>query len=411
MSIQEYLEKMKNIQKYLLEFIENEDKYEENYQNLIKIFDDNKIQKNRYDLKALLHLIVNIANNHYRGQNFFSKIEKIILLFEEEIKNYFTNTDIFNIFETNKRLLLFLIQNKILNFDKQIAKTINYFRYKYSDYQKYFAPEIKPYLKEIQNESYLLFGLMSNQKKQDEKEPDDFDEKRKIGENDDPLCEIIRKDDIEEFIIFVNKNNSPLDTTIKLSVYETNNFLIRTQYRGFGRYDFSQHPKLIEYAAFSGSIQIFNYLYKNGVLLTSSLWLFAIHGKNPEIIRILEENKVIPSDSSFNDCYQESIKCHHNGIANYIEDNLLSKNEKSSAKTMSKIFKAYNFDYFTDNLNQSTFMDLCKYDHYTLVDILLKTKNIDISQTIIYTIFLMLFLIDFFFNRIYHSFLFYYISN
>ena len=381
MSIQEYLEKMKNIQKILLEFIENEDNCEENYQNLTNIFDDYKIRKNRYDLKSLLHLIVNIANNHYRGNGFFSKIEKIILLFEDEIKNYFTNSSIFNIFETNKRLLLFLIQNKILIFDNQIAKTINNFRYKYSDYIDYFAPEIKPRLKEIQDERYLIFGFMSNRQKEDKKEPEDFDEKRKIGESDDPLSEIIRKDDIEKFVIFITQNNSSLNSSVKLSVYETNNFLLRPKFY------LTSHLYLIEYAAFFGSIQIFNYLYKNGAMLTQSLWLYAIHGNNPEIINVLKEKSIFPSDASFNVCYQESIKCHHNEIANYIEENMLSKNEKSSAKTMSKIFKTYNFNYFPDNLNQSNFMDLCKYDHYTLVDILLKTKDIDISQKIIYSFF------------------------
>ena len=47
---------------------------------------------------------------------------------------------------------------------------------------------------------------------------------------------------------------------------------------------------LIEYAAFFGSIQIFNYLKLNKISLTPSLWKYAIHGNNAEIIQILEEN-------------------------------------------------------------------------------------------------------------------------
>ena len=52
---------------------------------------------------------------------------------------------------------------------------------------------------------------------------------------------------------------------------------------------------LIEYADFFGSIQIFNYLRKNGAELESSLWIYAVHGQNPEIINFLEENKIFPS--------------------------------------------------------------------------------------------------------------------
>ena len=47
---------------------------------------------------------------------------------------------------------------------------------------------------------------------------------------------------------------------------------------------------LIEYAAFFGSIQIFKYLVKNGVELYPSLWNFAIHGNNPELISFLEDS-------------------------------------------------------------------------------------------------------------------------
>lgn len=59
-----------------------------------------------------------------------------------------------------------------------------------------------------------------------------------------------------------------------------------------------------------GAIQIFKYLQLNRVPLTSSLWLFAIHGKNAEMIH-LEYNRVKPIDNSFDQCFKESIKCHH----------------------------------------------------------------------------------------------------
>ena len=61
-------------------------------------------------------------------------------------------------------------------------------------------------------------------------------------------------------------------------------------------------PTLIEYSAFFGSIQIFRYLYQNRVEVFSTIWLYAIHGKNPEIIHFLEENNILPSDKSYQKC-------------------------------------------------------------------------------------------------------------
>ena len=54
---------------------------------------------------------------------------------------------------------------------------------------------------------------------------------------------------------------------------------------------------LVEYAAFFGSIQIFKYLLVNQVKLIPSLWIYAIHSRNPEIIHLLEENNIEPYGS------------------------------------------------------------------------------------------------------------------
>ena len=77
----------------------------------------------------------------------------------------------------------------------------------------------------------------------------EFDEKLKIGENDSYICHLIRNDSIEKFVIFVNQTNLNLSSQIKSSIFETNLFLIK-----------NDETTLIEYAAFFGSIQIFQYL-------------------------------------------------------------------------------------------------------------------------------------------------------
>lgn len=74
-----YLEKMKAIQTNILQYLEGSEDLEENYENIIKSIDDNKIIENQHELKPFLHLLVKIANNHHRKVNFFEKIEKFCI--------------------------------------------------------------------------------------------------------------------------------------------------------------------------------------------------------------------------------------------------------------------------------------------------------------------------------------------
>lgn len=70
---------------------------------------------------------------------------------------------------------------------------------------------------------------------------------------------MIRNDIVIDFISYVNKRNIRLSLTIPKTIYETNVFLIK------------HNPTLIEYAAFFGSIQIFQYLLMNNVEINSNL--------------------------------------------------------------------------------------------------------------------------------------------
>ena len=139
-------------------------------------------------------------------------------------------------------------------------------------------------------------------------------------------------------------------------------------------------PSLIEYSAFFGSIQIFKYLYLNGCNLTPSLWIYSIHGNDPEIISILEENKITPQDETFIECYNESIKCHHIDVTEYILKNFLENKSDDDLIQISKSIKYYNFLYFPNELNSVyTFQQLCRYDYFNLVKYLLDKKEIDVN--------------------------------
>ena len=96
-------------------------------------------------------------------------------------------------------------------------------------------------------------------------------------------------------------------------------------------------PTFIEYASFFGSIQIFKYLILNNVDLISSVWYYAIHSQNAEIIQILIDNNVEFPNKDVNLCIDEAIKCHHNEIANYLID-IFSK----EIKNYESAFRNYN---------------------------------------------------------------------
>ena len=318
MNVNEILDEMKKIQTNLLDFLEHADNNEEKFQNLLNIFDDIKIHDNQFKIKPLIYSILKISNNHHREPEFFSKIEKILQLFKDDLKKYFTNNELFHIFKSNKRLLLFLFEENMLIIDESIIeKIINDYKYINAKYPQYFQPEIQTFI----NKNSWIYQNNSLIKEIKKKLPSDFYEKRKIGENDDEICKMIQNDLIDEFITYVNKNCYPIKSTIKSSIYETNYFLLKKENEYF-----SNGISLIEYAAFFGSIQIFNYLRLNGVELKSSLWIYAVYGQNPEIISLLEENKILPSKNdkiSFVEIFNESIKCHHIDFSNYIQDNYL----------------------------------------------------------------------------------------
>ena len=278
----------------------------------------------------------------------------------------------FDFFECNKRILFFLIDNDILNIDENLINCI--FESNNSRIRHYLYEKIKNKIDEdkkntIEKELLQIKPTIL----------ENFEEKCKIGENDSYICQLIRNDSVEEFITYVTRTNLSLLSRIKESIFETNSFLL------------NKEPSLIEYSAFFGSIQIFQYLKLNRVDLTPSLWFYVIHSKNNELIHLLEENKVEPPDSKYYKCLEEAIKCHHNDISVYINDNLI--NEKNSSNEIDLRFNEnicayslhyYNYYFFPNDLNHEFILFyLCQYDYYTLVKFLLDENKIDLNAKLI----------------------------
>ncbi|KAK8847868.1 hypothetical protein M9Y10_018904 [Tritrichomonas musculus] len=357
MSFEDHIQEARDIQKAILNFLDDEQNSDINYQYLIKLFEDLKIYDNQYNLKLLLHLLCSISNNHHRSSDFFNKINQILFFLKESITKYFSNLSIFNIFKSNKRMLLLLIESKIMIIDRVIAIKLQSEEYKKEGYHLYFGQEISSAL---------------NQRKSIEQK-ENFLAKRKIGENDEYICTLIQKDLIDEFISHINKTNYPIKATISQSIFETNNFLLR-----------QQSISLIEYAAFFGSIQIIKYLLINNVKLEPSIWLYAIHSDNAELIHLIEENHIDPKDKSYKECIKESIKCHSNDITNYFENNYITNNDEYSSFIHNQSIKYYNFEFIQDRMIEKSFIYFCKYDYIFIVDVLFRTKNVDMNYCIVF---------------------------
>lgn len=84
-------------------------------------------------------------------------------------------------------------------------------------------PEIKPFLTEKFIQKVCDKNIALNQgnfiQKVKEEVPSDFYEKRKKGENDTFLYQLIRMNDVKEFGVYINRNNLPLDGYVPESIF------------------------------------------------------------------------------------------------------------------------------------------------------------------------------------------------
>ena len=374
MNIQEYLDNMKNLQDVLLVYLENQADSEVNYQFLINTINKQKICSSKQELALLLHLISTISQNYCRDFQFISKIEKILGYLGDYITRTFTNLEKFKIFKHNKRILLFLLEKNILTLDEFIVRKMISKDYLKAKYPQYFSPEIKPFMKL----DWFPKSEESKWVKELEKfeNQENFFELRKEGENENYICKLIRSDSIDEFIQYVNRSNYSLKSTISDSIYETNLFLIESN---------KNNLTLIKYAAFFGSIQIFKYLLLNKVELTPQLWIYAIHGKNADIIHFLEEYKIEPPKKNYKESLIESIKCHYNDVVDYLLNQYFQMENQNSNDLYIECIKHYNFSFFNDEfLNDTTFFYLCKYEYCFLMSFALNDEKINVNKILIF---------------------------
>lgn len=364
MEIQEYRDKLIDIRDNVLKYLDDESNSDYQIDDLKSYLEDKNIQQNRHELNDFLCFLLQISNMYRRSKNFYSKIDEILSYFKSSITKFFSNFEIFNIFKKNKRILLFLLKNDILTIDNRILDIIMTEKYKKLDYPSYFYPEIKSIMSNIECVDQKVKELF-------ESNPNDFEQKRENGENDNYICSLIRDDDIDGFVSFRTKCQISPCEEVKHSIFETNYFLLKRQ------------SSLIEYAAFYGSELIFKHLLFSEAEYNSSLWLYSIHSRNPDMIHILEEKGIKPENEYYREYVIESIICHHNEIATYIQNNYITVELEIDFFIISKSMKYHNYDYFPDDLNKDfLFWELVKYNYESFVEMILKDTKIDFNAKI-----------------------------
>ena len=203
--IKEVINQKLDIYQHLIDFIDKEDANDTDFQLLIKYLNLQKIRESKEELSQFLYMISKISKNNRRLSEFDEKIQKIIFNFSIEIKQVFTNAEIFNFFQSNKPFLLYLIKSGIITVTEEISNIL------YTQNPHFFYPEIKPFLpNEVKsNIEKVISKYMSN-----------FENLRQTGENPSKICTLIRNDSIEEFVSYLNKTNLSISSKIKLNFHQ-----------------------------------------------------------------------------------------------------------------------------------------------------------------------------------------------
>lgn len=368
-AVETHFNEMRCIENLFIQFIEIEENLEEadfeikQYNYFANLPPEDKKLK----LKEILYLISQIGDNHYQTTNFYAKIERLINLFTTEIKQSMSNDEIFDYFRENCRIILFLFTTEIITMDRYIANWLIQ-----SPFKRFFSREILTFVKGSQVTADELI----------EEEEANSSLKRQIGMNDSYICQLIRDDSVEEFIKYVTQANMNLSSLIPFSKYESSPFLIDDKYREMPQIDlmkpYQSKASLIEYAAFYGSLKIFKYLRIKDVNFSPSIWLYAIHSNNPDIIHILEEDEINPPDGNYEKCFIEALKCHHIKVAKY----LLNEYITMDSKIAQQVVKYHNYEIFNEKFIDH-FFDFAQFDYPLTVKILLNTEtSYDINSKI-----------------------------
>lgn len=268
--------------------------------------------EHRHEFIDLCNIMINCEPN-----------EQLILALKDDLIQNFSKVELFAIFAQRKKILHFLLNKGIIS-PHTVQLNINDIIFKdfYQDLKtKVPYSYLEKYISKNKLEDYF------RSYKENEESKKEFYSKKK-------LKEIIKKDDLNTFIDFVNRMNLNIDGKIPNTSFD-HDFRFK-----------KNPPTFIEYAAKTGSLSIFKYLILQKVSIPKSIREEAIYGGNAEIIHIIEDMNI-----TFDmNCLSISIESRNNAIYEYLKNSIGLKCGVDQLRTS---IRSFNLFVLIDIINEN----------------------------------------------------------
>ena len=376
-----FLNKIKDLAKLenlLINFLFNEPNNDER-KKLFSYLDLIKIKKNINDTHDFLHMLSDILFNRPLKSSTISNSYELVSYFihdftlinkhcedddykNNDINNFFSGLNMFNIFKKNKFILLYLFKNKIIN----IKELMNYLKTLEKIYAwnkklvAFFIPEMIKYCDQENDIKSLISDFKINEVYEklssSNEELKSFKRRRKTFHHSSIVLKLIRENDVENFINYITQNNFDINFTFDFSIlldsygesiFESNSFM-----------EVNPQMTIIEYAMLFGSLDIFKYLIDCGRLSkwpTQDSVKFAVFGGNYEIINTISYLGFYFDEFSL----YSAIECHRNELFDYIYSHYFDSITKSEEFEISLYSCNPNHLLFFIQRNQGYFEKIC----------------------------------------------------
>ena len=317
---QSEIQQVSDIQDFLFEI--TTDNLQEHIDQMNQKFD-------LHDKNTLRHVLASSGIVFHIRPSVQKSLIQLLLSISSIVQSQFTPHELYYIFclDLSNYFLYELISNKILTFPSIFSIPHN----ENPEFLSYFAPELETY--DITKFNEIKTSL--------EFELDKHEELRSNGVNHSEIAKIIREDQIDLFIEFISRSESEVNGQIPDSIFEGCHYL-------------KSKPSFIEYAAFFGSVQIFQHILNQNVQLTNGVTSYAVMGGNLNIIHLCQEHHL-----NFDNAIDTALIFHRNDVLNYFLDNSYAFTNYSPLACIEGYNYSYFYQLFNDNCDKNRLINNC----------------------------------------------------